>query len=183
MFGGSFDPFHLGHFLIGRTAWERLRLDKVVYLPCARSPLKSFQPKASAKERLRWLKKGLSGEKWAKVSDWEVKRSGVSFSVDTAAYWKKHVPQGALFWIMGSDQWSLLPQWKDFRRLARWVHFLVFPRPENPKPRRGIRMTILPVRFDLSSTEIRQRVSRGLSIRGLVLEDLEKYICESPSYR
>jgi len=84
---------------------------------------------------------------------------------------------------MGSDQWSLLPQWKDFRRLARWVHFLVFPRPETPKPRRGIRMTILPVRFDLSSTEIRQRVLRGLSIRGLVLEDLEKCICESGSYR
>jgi nicotinate-nucleotide adenylyltransferase len=103
--------------------------------------------------------------------------------VDTAAYWKKKVPQGALFWIMGSDQWSLLPQWKDFRRLARWVHFLVFPRAETPKPRRGIRMTILPVRFDLSSTEIRQRVLRGLSIRGLVLEDLEKCICESRSYR
>ena len=129
------------------------------------------------------MKKGLSGQKWAQVSDWEINRSGVSFSVDTAAYWKKKAPQGALFWIMGSDQWSLRPQWKDFRRLARWVHFLVFPRPETPKPRRGIRMTILPVRFDLSSTEIRQRVLRGLSIRGLVLEDLEKCICESRSYR
>ena len=158
-------------------------MDKVVYLPCAHSPLKSSQPKASAKERLSWLKKGLSGQKWAQVSDWEIKRSGVSFSVDTAACWKKKAPQGALFWIMGSDQWSLLPQWKDFRRLARLVHFLVFPRSENPKPLRGIRMTILPVRFDLSSTEIRQRVLRGLSIRGLVLEDLERCICKSRSYR
>ena len=173
----------MGHFLIGRTAWENLRLDKVVYLPCAHSPLKSSQPKASAKERLSWLKKGLSGQKWAQVSDWEIKQSGVSFSVDTAAYWKKKGPQAALFGSLGSDQWNLLPQWKDFRRLARWVHFLVFPRPENPKPRRGIRMTILPVRFDLSSTEIRQRVLRGLSVRGLVLEDLEKCICESRSYR
>ena len=183
MFGGSFDPFHLGHFLIGRTAWESLRLDKVIYLPCAHSPLKSFQPKASSKERLGWLKNGLSGQKWAQVSDWEIKRSGVSYSVDTAAYWKKQVPRGALFWIMGSDQWGALPQWKDFRRLARWVHFLVFPRPQTPKPRRGIRMTVLPVRFDLSSTEIRKRVMRGLSIRGLVLEGLEKSISESRSYR
>ena len=183
MFGGSFDPFHLGHFLIGRTAWESLRLDKVIYLPCAHSPLKSFQPKASSKERLGWLKKGLSGQKWAQVSDWEIKRSGVSYSVDTAAYWKRQVPHGALFWIMGSDQWGALPQWKDFRRLARWVHFLVFPRPQTPKTRRGIRMTVLPVRFDLSSTEIRKRVMRGLSIRGLVLEGLEKSISESRSYR
>ena len=103
--------------------------------------------------------------------------------MDTAAYWKKQVPHGVLFWIMGSDQWTALPQWKDFRRLARWVHFLVFPRPETPKHRPGIRMTILPVRFDLSSTEIRQRVMRGLSIRGLVLEDLEKSISESRSYQ
>ena len=183
MFGGSFDPFHLGHFLIGRTAWESLRLDKVVYLPCAHSPLKSFQPKASPKERLSWLKKGLLGQKWAQASDWEIKRTGVSYSVDTAAYWKMQVPNGDLFWIMGSDQWRVLPQWKDFRRLARWVHFLVFPRPETPKPRRGIHMTILPVRFDVSSTEIRQRVMRGLSIRGLVLEGLEKSISESRSYR
>ena len=183
MFGGSFDPFHLGHFLIGRTAWESLRLDKVVYLPCAHSPLKSFQPKASPKERLSWLKKGLLGQKCAQASDWEIKRTGVSYSVDTAAYWKMQVPNGDLFWIMGSDQWRVLPQWKDFRRLARWVHFLVFPRPETPKPRRGIHMTILPVRFDVSSTEIRQRVIRGLSIRGLVLEGLEKSISESRSYR
>ena len=153
----------MGHFLIGRTAWESLRLDKVVYLPCAHSPLKSLQPKASAKERLSWLKKGLLGQKWAQVSDWEIKRSGVSYSVDTAAYWKRQVPHGALFWIMGSDQWRALPQWKDFRRLARWVHFLVFPRPETPKPRRGIRMTILPVRFDLSSTEISVYVKVGLT--------------------
>ena len=173
----------MGHFLIGRTAWENLRLDKVIYLPCAHSPLKSLQPKANAKERLSWLKKGLLGQKWAHVSDWEIKRSGLSYSVDTAAYWKTKDPRGTLFWIMGSDQWSVLPQWKDFRRLARWVHFLVFPRPETPKQRRGIRMTILPVRLDLSSTEIRQRVMRGLSIRGLVLEDLEKCICESRSYR
>jgi nicotinate-nucleotide adenylyltransferase len=158
-------------------------LDKVVYLPCAQSPLKSLKPKASAKERLIWLKKGLLGQKWAQVSDWEIKHSGVSYTVDTAAYWKKKIPQGTLFWIMGSDQWSVLPQWKDFRRLARWVHFLVFPRPETPKPRRGFRMTILPVRFDISSTEIRQRVMRGLSIRGLVLEDLEKSISESRSYQ
>ena len=183
MFGGSFDPFHIGHFLIGRTAWESLRLDKVVYLPCAHSPLKSFQPKARTKERLSWLKKGLLDQKWAQVSDWEIKRSGVSYSVDTAAYWKRQVSNGDLFWIMGSDQWRVLPQWKDFRRLARWVHFLVFPRPETPKPRRGIRMTILPVRFDVSSTEIRQRVMRGLSIRGLVLEGLEKSVSESRSYR
>lgn len=183
MFGGSFDPFHLGHFLIARAAKENFRLDEVVYLPCAHSPLKKSQPIASSVERLRWLKKGLAGEKWAKVSSWEIARLGTSYSIDTASHWRKHNPNAKLFWIMGSDQWKVLPQWKEFKKLARWVHFLVFPRPIPPKSRNGIRMSLLPVRFDLSSTEIRHRLKQGLSIRGMVLPQLEKVVQESRSYR
>ena len=183
LFGGSFDPFHLGHFLIGRFAWESLRLDEVIYLPCAQSPLKKFQPVASATDRLRWLKQGLRGQRWAKVSNWEISRSGVSYSIDTAAHWKRKAPSAKLFWIMGSDQWSVLPDWKDFRKLARWVHFLVFPRPEKPKAKRGISMSVLPCRFDVSSTEIRQRVQRHLSIRGLVSADIEDSIMKNRYYQ
>jgi nicotinic acid mononucleotide adenylyltransferase len=92
-------------------------------------------------------------------------------------------PAAKLFWIMGSDQWSVLPDWKDFRKLARWVHFLVFPRPERPKARRGISMSVLPCRFDVSSTEIRQRVHRRLSIGGLVSARIEGAIAKSRYYR
>jgi len=183
LFGGSFDPFHLGHFLIARTAMETFRLDEVVYLPCAQSPLKKSQPLASAGERLRWLKKGLAGERWAKVSSLEIARLGTSYSVDTASYWRKKNPNAKLFWIMGSDQWKVLPQWKDFKKLARWVHFLVFPRPVPPKKRSGIRMSPLPVRFDLSSTQIRHRLKQGFSIRGMVLPQIERLVRESRSYR
>lgn len=183
LFGGSFDPFHLGHFLIARTAMETFRLDEVVYLPCAQSPLKKSQPLASAGERLRWLKKGLAGERWAKVSSLEIARLGTSYSVDTASYWRKKNPNAKLFWIMGSDQWKVLPQWKDFKKLARWVHFLVFPRPVPPKKRSGIRMSPLSVRFDLSSTQIRHRLKQGLSIRGMVLPQIERLVQESRSYR
>jgi len=183
LFGGSFDPFHLGHFLIGRLAWENFRLDEVIYLPCAQSPLKKYQPVAPAADRLRWLKQSLVGQRWAKVSNWEIGRSGVSYSIDTAAQWKKKMPSAKLFWIMGSDQWRALPDWKDFRKLARWVHFLVFPRPEKPKARSGISMSVLHCRFDVSSTEIRQRVQRRLSIRGLVLADSEDSIQRSRYYQ
>ncbi|MCX6946789.1 MAG: nicotinate (nicotinamide) nucleotide adenylyltransferase [Verrucomicrobia bacterium] len=183
LFGGSFDPFHLGHFLLGRLAWESLRLDEVIYLPCAQSPLKKFQPVAPAADRLRWLKQGLLGQRWAKVSNWEIGRSGISYSIDTAAHWREMAPAAKLFWIMGSDQWSVLPDWKDFRKLARWVHFLVFPRPERPKARRGISMSVLPCRFDVSSTEIRQRVHRRLSIGGLVPARIEGAIEKSRYYR
>jgi nicotinate-nucleotide adenylyltransferase len=162
---------------------EMFCLDEVVCLPCAQSPLKNSRPIASPLERLRWLKKGLAGERWAKVSSLEIARTGTSYSVDTASYWREKNPNAKLFWIMGSDQWRVLPQWKDFKKLARWVHFLVFPRPVSPKKRSGIRMSLLPVRFDLSSTQIRHRLKQGLSVRGMVLPQIEKLVQESRSYR
>ena len=76
LFGGSFDPFHLGHFLIGRLAYESLRLHHIVYLPCAQSPLKKVQPLATASARIGWLRQGLSSESWARVSSWEIDRKG-----------------------------------------------------------------------------------------------------------
>jgi nicotinate-nucleotide adenylyltransferase len=161
---------------------ESFRLDEVVYLPCAHSPLKKSQPIASGVERLRWLKKGLAGERWAKVSSWEIARSGTSFSVDTASRWREMNPKAKLFWIMGSDQWKVLPQWKDFKKLARWVHFLVFPRPNHPKSRIGIQMSLLPLRFDISSTVIRQRLKQGLPIRGMLPKQIERLVQESRSY-
>ena len=160
-----------------------MRLTHIVYLPCAQSPLKKVQPLASASARLSWLRQGLSGESWARVSSWEIDRKGVSYSVDTAAFWKKKFPEAALFWIMGSDQWKALPQWKDFQKLARWVHFLVFPRPETPKARRGVSMSVLPLRLDLSSTEIRARIKRGLSIRGMVPPEIMSSVGQSRYYQ
>jgi len=162
---------------------EMFCLDEVVCLPCAQSPLKNSRPIASPLERLKWLKKGLAGERWARVSSLEIARAGTSYSVDTASYWRKKNPNAKLFWIMGSDQWKVLPQWKEFQKLARWVHFLVFPRPVPPKSRCGIRMSLLPARFDLSSTQIRHRLKQGLSIRGMVLPQIEKLVRESRSYR
>jgi nicotinate-nucleotide adenylyltransferase len=161
---------------------ENFALDEVIYLPCFQSPLKNAQPIASNVERLRWLKKGLAGERWAKVSAWEIARAGSSYSVDTASHWREKNPNAKLFWIMGSDQWKVLPQWKEFKKLARCVHFIVFPRPVPPKSRNGIRMSLLPVRFDISSTKIRQRLREGLSIRGMVLPQIEKIVQESRFY-
>ncbi|NBS06937.1 MAG: nicotinate (nicotinamide) nucleotide adenylyltransferase [Verrucomicrobia bacterium] len=183
LFGGSFDPFHLGHFLIARLAKEKFRLDEVVYLPCARSPLKSSQPIAPSLERLQWLKTGLAGEKWARVSSWEIMRPGLSYSVDTALCWRLKHPGAQLFWIMGSDQWKVLHQWKDHKKLSRIVHFLVFPRPNPPRPRTAVKMSVLPERFDISSTQIRQRLKQKLSIRGMVPPEIEKRIQVSRFYR
>jgi nicotinate-nucleotide adenylyltransferase len=183
LFGGSFDPFHLGHFLVARMAWECFSLNQVVFLPCAQSPLKSFQPLAPDAKRLDWLKSGLKGQGWAKVSPWEIDRRGISYSVETARHWKIKNPHAGLYWILGSDQWGQLPRWKNFSDLARLVHFLVFPRSEIPLKKPGVKMSVIPARFDISSTEIRMRLKKGLSIKGLVPCELEGQLKRSRFYR
>jgi nicotinate-nucleotide adenylyltransferase len=132
---------------------------------------------------LNWLKSGLKGQEWAKVSPWEINRHGISYSVEAARHWKMKHPRAGLYWILGSDQWKQLPRWKNFSDLARLVHFLVFPRPEIPRKKSGLRMSVIPARFDISSTEIRMRLKKGLSIKGLVPAELEGQLKRSRIYR
>lgn len=183
LFGGSFDPFHLGHFLIARTALEEHGLQKIVFLPCAQSPLKRARPVAGDGPRLAMLKKGLKGHDWAEISNWEIQQGGVSYTVDTARRWQKSHPRSQLFWIMGSDQWDLLSSWKEPSELRRILRFLVFPRPRAPRSRRGFRMNEIPWRLDISATQIRSRLGKGLSIEGLVLPSVALMIRRNGWYR
>jgi nicotinate-nucleotide adenylyltransferase len=183
LFGGSFDPFHLGHFLIARTAREMFRLGKVVFLPCAHSPLKKIRPVAGDRARLAMLRQGLKGQGWAAVSDWEIKKGGISYTVDTLRAIQKHHPRASFFWIMGSDQWDLLPSWKEPHELRRKLQFLVFPRPQSPRSRRGFRMKQIPLRLDISATEVRRRIQRQLPITGLVPPAVETLIRKHRWYR
>lgn len=183
LFGGSFDPFHLGHFLIARTAREMFRLGKVVFLPCAHSPLKKIRPVAGDRARLAMLRQGLKGQGWAVVSDWEIKKGGISYTVDTLRAMQKHHPRASFFWIMGSDQWDLLPSWKEPHELRRKLQFLVFPRPQSPRPRGGFRMREIPLRLDISATEVRRRIQRQLPITALVSPAVETLIRKHRWYR
>ena len=183
LFGGSFDPFHLGHFLIARTAVESFGLQKVIFLPCAQSPLKKNRPVASDQARVGMLKQGLRGQAWAEVSDWEIRRGGVSYTVDTVNAMARKFPGRDLIWIMGSDQWRLLPAWKDPKELGRKLRFLVFPRPQRPRARRGFCMREIPLRLDISATEIRKRIRKAKTIEGLVLPPVEALIRRQRWYR
>ena len=183
MFGGSFDPFHLGHFLIARTAREKFRLQEVVFIPCAHSPLKKCRPTASDSARITMLRGGLRGLGWARIWDGEIRQRGLSYTVDTVRYWCQARPGSVLFWILGSDQWKLLPSWKEPSALARHLHFLVFPRPQSPRPRRGYRMSEIPLRLDISATEIRRRLHQRLPVSGMVLPPVERLLGRKRWYR
>lgn len=183
VFGGTFDPVHAGHLLIARFALEKLRLDRVIFVPCALSPHKLARHPVSGLERTRLLRAALRGLPGMEVSTVELERKPPSFSIDTATHFSRLHPKARLFWIMGSDQWEALPKWKDYRALARLVEFAVFPRPELPRQGRGIRFLPLGLRFDISASMIRDRLRRGLPVRGMLPEAVERQIARKGLYQ
>ncbi|MGF1678770.1 MAG: nicotinate (nicotinamide) nucleotide adenylyltransferase [Candidatus Methylacidiphilales bacterium] len=183
LFGGTFDPPHVGHFLIARAAMEELSLSRVLFIPCRQSPLKVECEPATADDRLGMLSAVLRTEPWAEVSEVELQRKGVSYSIDTVDYFKATQSPAQFFWIMGSDQWELLDQWKHTDRLQQEVEFIVYPRPNPPQSRSGVKMHFVDLRMDLSSSSIRMRVASGLPIRHAVPPEVESWILTKGLYR
>lgn len=129
------------------------------------------------------LRKALGQQSWAVVSDWEIRQGGVSYTIDTVNAWKARHPRSLLFWIMGSDQWDLLPSWKSPEMLRRRTRFLVFPRPDRPRGRLGFQMKEISLRIDISATTIRNRIHKGLPVDGLVPLPVEALIRKHRWYR
>lgn len=171
LFGGSFNPVHLGHLLVAQAAREELRLDRVFFIPAAQSPFKPDTELASAAERLRLLRLALAGKTWCEVDDREVRRGGVSYSIDTVREFAVRFPGAELFYLIGADHVALLPKWRDALELDRLTRFVAIPRPGAPlvpfpDPFRGESLQGFPT--SVSASEIRARVLAGLPIDWLV---------------
>lgn len=126
--GGSFDPPHLGHLAAAEAAARQLALDQVRVVPAAQAPLRESGPRASAEDRLGLLRLAFAGLTLAEVDDREVRRGGVSYSVDTARELAAEHPGDEFFWILGADQLSRLHRWRDAAELCRLVRFAVLAR-------------------------------------------------------
>jgi len=161
LLGGTFDPPHLGHLLIAWKALCCIPLDRVIFIPCRQSPHKQAATAATSRQRHAMLKACLRGQSWAAVSDHEIARKTPSYSIDTVDYFGQRHPGAALFWILGSDQWQTLPRWHRAKELRTKVEFIVFPRPDRPRPMKHWKKHDLDVRIDLSATEIRALCSEG----------------------
>ena len=171
LYGGSFDPVHLGHLLVAQAAREELQLHKIFFIPVAQSPFKPDAKPTPAAERLKMLRLALVGNSHAEVDEQEIKRGGVSYTIDTAQDYTRRFPNAKLFYLIGADHVLQLPKWREADKLAKLVEFLVIPRPgefrmQIPTPFRGAFLTGFPL--DVSSSQIRARVKAGLSIENLV---------------
>ncbi len=153
VFGGTFDPLHVGHLAIARAALESVPLDRIVFVLARRSPLKDRDPVASPADRLTMLERAIAGEAAFSVSRIELERDGPSYTVDTL---ESLAAEGDLFLILGSDAASDLPRWRRPERIAQLATLLVAARPGAPDPRPDARQVVFDApRLDISSRELR----------------------------
>jgi len=171
LFGGSFDPVHLGHLLVGQAAREELGLDRLFFIPAAQSPFKPDSKPTAGAERVRLLCLALAGKNWCEVDVQELNRGGVSYTIDTVRDYHRRFPGAQIFYLIGGDHVEKLPSWREAGELARLVEFVVVPRPGQaevpfPKPFHGRALKGFPL--GVSSSQIRARVQAGQSIDHLV---------------
>lgn len=188
LLGGSFDPVHTGHLLIARDAMEGLALEEVFFVPAARAPLRSAPPVAAAHHRKAMLNAAAQDEPAYRVLDSELNAGGTSYTIDTARCLHHKHPGRHFFWILGGDQLAKLEHWKDAAELCRLLEFIVLERPGHPLPEPppipGLRChKIRGHLFSISSTEIRERLSKNLSVREFLPHKVHSHIEENDLYK
>ncbi len=196
--GGTFDPPHIGHLLAASDACDLLELDRLVFVPAGQQPLKQHQESTAANHRLRMVQLMAEGDPRFSVDEIEIRRTGLSFTVDTLEEYGHRFPDSERFFLLGVDAFELLEQWREAARVVTLAHLVVLRRQADSdvdtdlvtKKVRAIGgagaatpRAIESRRVDVSSTEIRSRVKAGRSIRGFVTEPVAEYIAINGLYR
>ena len=171
LFGGSFDPVHLGHLLAAQAAIEELGLDRLFFVPAAQSPFKTTVQPAPVPVRLQMLRLALAGKTNCEIDEQEIRRGGVSYTIETLRDYARRFPRAELFYLIGADNAAKLNEWREAGELAKLAEFVAIPRPGGitavfHPPFRGRTLKGSPTA--ISSSEIRARVKAGLPIDPLV---------------
>ena len=180
LYGGTFDPIHNGHLILARDALERLELSKVVFLPARISPHKLDRPPAPPDARCRMVAAAIAGEPHFEMSACEIKREGPSFTIDTVRGFQERFPEASFYYLIGDDNLTELETWKDIAILRQAAQFVVLSRAGMPFLSQFPTITR---HIEISSTEIRSRVARGLSVRYMVPLPACELIAELGLYR
>jgi len=183
LLGGSFNPIHHGHLITATRAAEALRLDRVIFIPAAISPLKRSADLAPDRDRWALLRLAIRGNPRFQASDVELRRGGVSYTVETLREFRR-TTKARLFWILGTDAARQLPRWKALDEVRRLAEFAIVTRPgENVSRSMAKDHIVRAPLLEISSSELRDRVRKGLSLRYLVPDAVAAYIRRKGLYR
>lgn len=186
--GGSFDPVHFGHLIAAQDAVEQYKLDRLVLVPASQAPLKPNDVQSSNDDRLAMLRAATEWDHRFEISDFELHKGGVSYTIDSARHFRAQFPNDQLFWIIGGDQLPKLHLWREIEELARLVEFIFLERPGHPVKAApaipGLRLHRCDGHLvEISSTELRERVRRGLSLDYFIPHKAIVHIQEKRLYR
>lgn len=196
LFGGTFDPVHAGHLAMGRAARDAMRLDEVIWMVARASPLKGGA-NAPALDRLEMVKRAIRGEAGFVTSDLEIRRGGVSYTIDTIDALKKIRPGAQVYCIFGSDSLQTFTRWRAAGQIVKDAIPIIAPREGCGKEvlnsiskalGADVAAPLLAGWLDIptvtiSSTEIRKRILTGESLGDFVPADVETYIRERGLYK
>lgn len=183
LFGGTFDPVHLGHIHLATLAQEALALDEVRFLPCRISPHKSGTAPAGADDRLKMLELATAAIPWAFVDDFEITQQGSSFSYLTAEAMQKRFSEARLYWIMGGDQWAALPTWKHPEKLSQCVEFVILSRGDAVQVQKYFRHHCVTGEHPASATAIRSAIANGAAAHPWLNPQVSAWIAKNHLYR
>lgn len=192
--GGTFDPIHNGHLAVAEEVRVRLNLAEILFVPAGQPWLRIDRPISPAEHRVAMVRLAITGKPYFKLSTMEIERPGPTYTVDTMVELQAQFGSGAdLFFILGWDSLVQLPEWKEPSRLITLCRLVAVPRPCCAKPDLKELESLIPglarrvvlmdkPEIDISASDIRDRVARGLSIRHLVPESVERYIRQHGLY-
>ena len=178
--GGSFDPIHLGHLHLGGQILSRSPIEKVLFVPCGRHNFKKDSLHLDFNHRFNLVKEAIKG--YPRFALGEEDRQGSGYSADLMKKLYRQNPATSFVFVLGSDNLPSLPRWHNYAWLKSSVPFLVLPRPGYPVAEEvlvALNAVVLDIEpSPVSATEIRERIWRGETIRGLVPQALESKITE-----
>ncbi|MEX1231969.1 MAG: nicotinate-nucleotide adenylyltransferase [Planctomycetaceae bacterium] len=195
IFGGTFDPVHFGHLVLAEQCREQCQLDEVWFVPAAVPPHKRETPITPGKQRVEMLELALAGMPQFKISDIELKRTGLSFTVETLAAIAANRPDDELYLLIGADSLNDFPTWREPERIAELAAIVAVNRGEPSSVDKAaackslgetissrVQFVTMPG-IAISATDLRNRVSSGRSLRFLVPRAVEEYIVQHELYR
>lgn len=191
LFGGSFDPIHIGHIEAAKKAIEKLNIDKVIFIPTNQTPLKSNNLVASNKDRYNMILKSIKENKKLDVSDYEIKKQDVSYTYNTVKHFKQIYKEDELYFLIGTDRVKDLEKWYNIDKLKNLITFIFVPRNNENLEEiiakndflKKINYVILELPIiEISSSYIREKLKKNKNIDDLIDKNCAKYIEELNLY-
>ena len=180
--GGTFNPPHIGHLILAQEVQQKVGLDKVLFVPTNIPPHKEKHTVGSV-ERLRMVSLLIDGDPRFEVSDIEIKRGGVSYTIDTVRALKAQYPHDEFYLIVGSDLANDFSDWRYFDLLKKEIEIIVAKRRDYPLEKKGEFTMVGILQMGISSSYIRSLIKKGFSVKYLVSEKVARYIGKNKLYR